>query len=185
MSPEQRKKYAERELERFHFPSSIYYVHPRARLIYRIWRLVPLLSVLGGIFLVLTTLQVLEYFSIDYNDIEQLCKDYYIASYLALFLPFMYYLFSIYAINLMLSSVYFLGYYFGRISFDEALLLTKNPFALGSPSIASSLTLTYYVNTTLPQFSLEREDTIVQPPDLKPISEGKQTENSSTNQKGE
>ena len=56
--------------------------------------------------------------------------------------------FCLIAANLVMSPIYFLGYFFRCMTFDEAVALTKNPFAV------KSIFWTRYADTVLPQFSL-------------------------------
>ena len=52
------------------------------------------------------------------------------------------------AANLVISPIYFLGYFFRCITFDEAIALTKNPFTV------KSILGTRFIETHLPQFSV-------------------------------
>ena len=124
------KEYAERELQRCHTGFSIYYVHPRAQWIFRLFTtFVPIIWLTLNVFTIIVIIRVLLHFNID---IEQICKDSYLATSITFFLTFIGYFFTLIVANWIFCPVYFLGHYFGCITFDEALALTKNPWVVKS-----------------------------------------------------
>jgi len=156
---EKSRMYAERELRREHRRCSLFFVHPRAQWIVRLHTtFIPLIAIVLLITLIVTGFTVVErLFGLHTNELaDTICKEPNFMTYIIGWAFFMFvvlgFLLCVNLASLIFSPVYFLGYYFGCITFQEATALIKDPWE------CKFLCWTYCVETTTPQYVCPQDE---------------------------